>query len=86
MSSPRIWLRNVPVSDVISGFRRVLNKVFALLAYNAALVCSLLPKFRGSLSLPSSRVKQSIFLGLLDPEDGTDRLLTNYQSTLRNIR
>ena len=39
---------------------------FALLGYYAASVGNKLPTFRDSLSVPSSRIKQSKF-GLLDP-------------------
>jgi hypothetical protein len=53
----------------ISGFRRGVVEVFALLGYCAAYVGSYLPTFRDSLSVPSSRVKQS----------------NNYKHTLRNI-
>jgi hypothetical protein len=45
-------------SCVISGFRRDVNGICALLGCYAALIVSLLPTFRGYLSVPSSRVKQ----------------------------
>ena len=43
--------------------------IFTLVGYCAALICGYLPTFRGSLSTPYSRVKQSkeILFGMLDP-------------------
>jgi hypothetical protein len=44
---------------VVSGFRRGVNEIFALLEFYAAYIASLSPTFRDNLSVPSSRVKQS---------------------------
>jgi hypothetical protein len=66
---------------VISGFRRGVNEIFALLGCNAAYNGSQLPTFRDNLAVPSSAVK-------LDIKEGTNRLsrnVGNYKSTLRNI-
>jgi hypothetical protein len=43
----------------ISGFLRGEIEVFTVLEFYASLASSLLPTFRDSLSIPSSRVKQS---------------------------
>jgi hypothetical protein len=70
---------------VISGFRRDVDEICALLGHYSALSGSSVPPFRDNLSVPSSRVKKSDFFNL---EDGTDRLSRNagnYQSTLRKI-
>jgi len=52
-----------------SGFQCGVNEFFTLLRINASLVGSWLPTFQDSLSVPYSRVKQSLTL-----EYGTDRL------------
>jgi hypothetical protein len=57
---------------VISGFRRAVDEISALLRCDAALSGSSVPTFRDNLSVPSSRVKKS-------------KPVQNYHSTLRNI-
>jgi hypothetical protein len=42
---------------LISGFRRDVDKICALLGYYAASCGNCLPKFRDNVSVPSSRVK-----------------------------
>jgi hypothetical protein len=44
---------------VISGFRRDVDEIYALLGYNAASSGNPLPTFRDNISVPSSRVKKS---------------------------
>ena len=75
---------------VISGFRRDVNEICALLEIYAAWDGSFLPTFRDNLSVPSLRAKRSAGLGLLDLKCGTDRSLVetsvrNYHSTLRKF-
>jgi hypothetical protein len=55
---------------LISGFRRDVDEICALLGYYAASCGNCLPTFRGNISVPSSRVKS--------PTD-------NYHTTPRNI-
>jgi hypothetical protein len=55
----------------ISGFRRDVHDICALLVYHAASCGKFLPTFRDSVSVPSSRVKSPRLLAL---EDGTDTL------------
>jgi hypothetical protein len=50
---------NVVRLRVISGFRRHLDDICALMGYYAALSGSCVPTFRGNLSVPSSRFKKS---------------------------
>jgi len=50
---------------VISGFRRDIDEICALLGHYAAYSGNFLPKFRDNLSAPSSRVKNSIFFLLI---------------------
>ena len=57
---------------MISGFLCGVNEVFVLLGCYAAYIGSYLPINWGKLSAPSSRVNQSVLLGLLDLEDETD--------------
>jgi hypothetical protein len=49
----------VSTSSVISGVRRGVNEIFALLEFYTDYIGSYLPMFRDNISLPSSRVKQS---------------------------
>jgi hypothetical protein len=51
---------------VISGFRRKVAEICALLRYYAALTGNSLPTFRENLPIPSSRVKNPNFLALED--------------------
>jgi hypothetical protein len=46
-------------AGVISGFRRLVDEICALLGYYAALSGNPLPTFRDNLLIPSSRVKKS---------------------------
>jgi hypothetical protein len=63
------YLTNL-IPCVISGFRRDVNEICALLGYYAAYSGNSVPTFRGNLSVPSSSVKKSkkklFLLGLLD--------------------
>jgi hypothetical protein len=61
---------------LISGFRRDVDEICALLGYYAALSGSSVTTFRDNQSVPFSRVKKS-FLDFLTLEDGTDRLSRN---------
>jgi hypothetical protein len=66
----------------ISGFRRDVDEIFALLGYYTASCGNCLPTFRDNVSVPSSLV-----LGLLTREDGTDmfrNVVNNYHMTPRN--
>ena len=56
----------------VSGFRRDVDEICALLAYYATLSGSYVLTFRNNLSIPSSRIKKSKPL-----EDRTDRLSQN---------
>jgi hypothetical protein len=63
---------NLLVQTRISGFRRHVDEICALLGYYAALSSSSVPTFRDNLSVTSSKVKKiprlgPIFKGLLDP-------------------
>ena len=55
----------------ISGLRLSLNEVFALLLCYAALICSWFPTFQDNLSLPHSKVKQSMTSLLVWPLPST---------------
>jgi hypothetical protein len=44
---------------VISGFRRDVDEIYALLGYYAKSCGNYLPTFRDNVSVPSSRVKKS---------------------------
>jgi hypothetical protein len=54
------------VIRMISGFRLDVNLICAILGFYAAYNASSLPTFRDNLSIPSSRVKQSSLVALLD--------------------
>jgi hypothetical protein len=71
--------RNYSVLSVISGFRRDVDEIFALLGCYAASNANALPTFRYSVSVPSSRVKKSneASWDFLTLEDGTDTLSRN---------
>jgi hypothetical protein len=70
---------------MISGFRRDVNEICALLGCYAAQSGDSVPTFGENLSVPSSRVKiskkkaqeESFILGILILEDGTDTLSRN---------
>jgi hypothetical protein len=58
--------------NVISGFRRDVDEICAILGYYAAQSGSSVPTFRDSVSVPPSRVMKSkkkagFLLGLLEP-------------------
>jgi hypothetical protein len=81
-------------SGVFSGFRRVVNKIFALLRGYTAWIGGYVAAFRDNLSAPSSRVTEKenatspSSLDYLILDVGTDRLSRNvgkYKFTLRNI-
>ena len=62
---PRIWddrmFRNVgnKLTFLISGFRRDVEEICALLGYYAASCGHCLPTFRDNISVPSSRIRKS---------------------------
>jgi hypothetical protein len=58
----------IRILSVISGFRRDVDEIFALLGYYAASSGNPLPMFRDNVSVQSSRVKK--YKKTL--EDGTD--------------
>ena len=59
-NGPHCYLmRTLPVLCVISGFRREVDEIWALLGYYAVYSGNSLPSFRDSLSVPSSRVMKS---------------------------
>jgi hypothetical protein len=60
--------------SVISGFRRNVDQICALLGYYAASSGNPLPIFQDNVSVPPSRVTKSYFLIL---EDGTNTLSRN---------
>ena len=71
-----LWLSIIQNVREISGFHSGLIETLALLGCYAALIGGLLPTFRDSLSIISSRVT---FLDCLTL-DGTDRLSRNVRS------
>jgi hypothetical protein len=64
--------------SVISGFRRGVDEIRALLRYYSALSDTSVPTFRDNQSGPFSRVKKS----KKTPEDGTDRVSRNVSTEL----
>jgi hypothetical protein len=71
-------------SFLISGFRRDVDKICALLEYYAALSGNPVPTFRANLSVPSARIKNSEKKNMgriVCPES----LVQDYNSTPRNI-
>jgi hypothetical protein len=65
----------MPCLSVISGFRRDADEIRAILGYNAASSVNPLPRVGDNVSVPSSRVKKSkklLILDFLTLEDGTD--------------
>jgi hypothetical protein len=58
------------------------QEMCTLLGYYAASCGNCLPKFRGNVSVPSSRVKSPRRKGLLTDEDGTDTLSRNVDKQL----
>ena len=70
---------------VISGFRREVGEICALLCYYTASSGSFLPTFRDNVSAPYSGVKPIDLYWVLDPlEDGTEKSVRNYHYSLRN--
>jgi hypothetical protein len=63
LSSPSSERQDNKPSCVISGFRREVDEICALLGYYTVHSVNFLPTFRDNLSVPSSQV-----------QDGTDRL------------
>jgi hypothetical protein len=65
--------------SVISGFRRYVHEVCALLRYDAASNGKPLPTFRDNVSVPYSRARKSneAALEFFTLEDGTDTLSRN---------
>jgi hypothetical protein len=73
---------------VISGFRRDVGDICAVLGYHAALSGSSIPTFRDNLFVPSSRPRsprRKPLLGVLEPWRCADTSVKNYHSALRNI-
>jgi hypothetical protein len=62
--------------SVISGFRRNVDEIYALLGYYAAPNGKPLPTFRYNVSVPSWRISAAS-LDFLTLEDGTDTLSRN---------
>ena len=71
---------------VITGFRRDINEICALLGYYAASCGNPLPTFRDSVSVPSSRAKKSKKTWPLNmgPIRYPETSVKDYHSTLRN--
>jgi hypothetical protein len=67
--------------SVISGFRRDVDDICALLGYYAALSGNSLPTLRDNLAVPSSRVGKSKIGPIRCPETS----VKSYHSRLRNI-
>jgi hypothetical protein len=57
------------LTGLISGFRRDVDEIYAILGHNAAYSGNSLRKFRGNLSVPSSMAKKSSFLYFLTIEN-----------------
>jgi hypothetical protein len=55
------------IKFLISGFRRDVDEIWALLGYYAASSANPLSTFRDNVSVPSSRVKKFKKKGSLDP-------------------
>jgi hypothetical protein len=72
---------------VISGFRRDVNEICALLGYYAALCGGYVATFRDKLSVPSSKVKKSkkkkTLEDFLTPEYVTDMRSRNVGTELQ---
>jgi hypothetical protein len=66
----------------MSGFRREIEEIGALLGYYAAYGDNSLPTFRDKLSVPYSRVKKTLEDGAIGFPETSVR---NYRHTLRNI-
>jgi hypothetical protein len=69
---------------LISGFRRDVDKICALLGHYAASCGNCVPTFRDNVSVPSSKVKNPRRKQLLTLEDGTDTLYLNVGTQLRH--
>jgi hypothetical protein len=69
---------------LISGFRRHVDEICALLGYYSASSGSYVPSFRDHLSVPSSRFKKSWPLKM-GPIGCPETSVQNYHSTLSNI-
>jgi hypothetical protein len=63
--------------SVISGFRRDVDQICALLGYYVASIGSHLLTFRDNLSVTSSKARSPFLLRLFTLEDGTDTLSRN---------
>jgi hypothetical protein len=78
---PEIFSNMKMSLSAVSGFRRDVAEICALLGYYAASSGNRLTTFRDSVSVPASRVKNSkrspSLLRLLTLEDGTDMLSRN---------
>jgi uracil phosphoribosyltransferase len=67
----------------ISGFRRDVDEICALLGYYAASSDNHLPTFQDNVSVPSSGVKKSYFMTLEDVSDTNRALIAAvWKSTL----
>jgi hypothetical protein len=69
---------------MISGLRRGVNEIFAVLGCHAAFIGSYLPTFRDNQSVLCWKVKFLDFLVLEDWIDSLSRNVDNYQPMLRN--
>jgi hypothetical protein len=74
-------IANPAYLTLISGFRRDVDEICALLGYYAASCGNCLQTFRNNVSVPSSRVKSPsrsrVLLTILTREDGTVTLSRN---------
>jgi len=62
---------------VIWSFRRDVDDICTLMGDYSAKIGNSLRTFRDNLSVPSSRVNKSLFLGFLPLKDGTEMLPRN---------
>jgi hypothetical protein len=72
-------------SYVITGYRRFVNAICAILGFYAAWNGSFLPTFRDNISVPSSRVKHSAWPLKMWPTGFPETTVRNYNSKLRSI-
>jgi hypothetical protein len=71
-----------PLVSFISGFRRHVDEIYALLGCYAASSGNTLPTFRDHISVLSSRVKKKKSKDFVTLEDGTDMLSQNVSKEL----
>jgi hypothetical protein len=77
------------LTGLISGFRRNVDEIYALLRRYAGYSGNSLGMFRDNLSVSSSVAKKSSFLYFLTIENVikscSEMSVTNYHNTLRNV-